>query len=185
MEVAVMTHNKLTSCKRSRRLSVGDMTRIASITLLLAALSLSSSGCAHRPNTDTSSSQSFEQMRAETERAFELERRADVVIDYERSDCIRLWTPGQTAHISATDKTLATAIASATSKRELALVIIGKPVRHEFPEPELRAKVDKIEALIRAQGFSRVAFQLASAGAQLFPLDVRCHSLRSTKTTLL
>ena len=76
-----MTHNKLTSCKRSRRLSVGDMTRIASITLLLAALSLSSSGCAHRPNTDTSSSQSFEQMRAETERAFELERRADVVFD--------------------------------------------------------------------------------------------------------
>ena len=135
------------------------MTRIASITFLFTGLFLASLGCAHRPDTDISSQLSL----TETERAFELERQADVVIDYERSDGIRLWIPGQTAHISATDQTLATAIASATSKRELAVVVIGKPMRYEFPEPQLRAKVDAIEAVVRAQGFTRVVFQLASA----------------------
>ena len=102
-------------------------------------------------------------MQAETERAFELERRADLVIDYERSDSIRLWTPGQTAHISATDQTRATTIAGATSRRELAVVIIGKAMRYEFPEPQLRAKVDLIGSVVRAQGFARVVFQLASS----------------------
>ena len=94
------------------------------------------------PFSVASNEQSFEEMRAETERAFELERRADVVIDYERPDGIRLWTSAETDRISATDETLAAAIASITPKRELAVVIIGKPVRHEFPEPQLRAKVD-------------------------------------------
>ncbi len=139
------------------------MTRIASNALLFTAFLLALSGCAHRPDTGTSSQQSFEQMQAETARAFELERRADVVIDYERSDSIWLWIPGQIEHVSATDQTLAAAIASATSKRELAVVIIGKPVRYEFPEPQLRAKVDAIETIVRAQGFTRVVFQLASA----------------------
>src|SRR6478609_2198664 len=117
------------------------MMRIASITFLFTGLFLASIGCAHRPDTVTSSQQSL----AVTERAFELERRADLVIDYEWSERIRLWIPGQIAPISATDQTLATAIASATSKRELAVIIIGKPVRNAFPEPQLRAKVDSIE----------------------------------------
>lgn len=139
------------------------MTRIASITLLFTVLFLALNGCSHRPDPGTSSQQSFERMQAETERAFELERCADVVIDYESSDNIRLWIPGQTAQNSATDQTLAVAIASATVKRELAVVIIGKPVRYEFPEPQLRAKVDAIEAVVSAQGFTRVVIQLASA----------------------
>lgn len=92
-----------------------------------------------------------------------MERRADVVIDYEWLDRIRLSTPGQTALISATDDTLAAAIAGATPKRELAVVIIGKPVRYAFQEPRLREKVDAIEAVVKAQGFTRVVFQLASA----------------------
>jgi hypothetical protein len=88
----------------------------------------------------------------------------DRVIDYERPDSIRLWTPGQTARITATDQTLATAIASATSpKRELAVVIIGKPVCHEFPEPRLRAKVESMELILIEQGCARVVFQLATA----------------------
>jgi hypothetical protein len=37
-----------------------------------------------------------------------------MVIDCERPDGIRLWTPGQIARITATNQTLATAIASAT-----------------------------------------------------------------------
>jgi hypothetical protein len=48
-------------------------------------------------------------------------------------------------------------------KRELAVVIIGKPVRHEFPEPRLRAKVESMEVILRAQGFTQVVFQLATA----------------------
>jgi hypothetical protein len=139
------------------------MTSIASIALGFTAVSLALTSCAHHPDVAASNQQSYERMRVETERAVELEHRADLVIEYERPDGIRLWTPGQTAHIGATDQTLATAIASATSKRELAVVIIGKPVRYEFPEPQLRAKVDSIEAVVRAQGFKRVVFQLASA----------------------
>jgi hypothetical protein len=41
-----------------------------------------------------------------------------MVIDYERPDSIRLWTPGQTARITATDRALATAIASVTPQSE-------------------------------------------------------------------
>jgi len=33
-------------------------------------------------------------------------------------------------------------------KQELAVVIIGKPVRHEFPEPWLRAKVELMEVIL-------------------------------------
>ena len=55
-------------------------------------------------------------------------------------------------------------------KRELAVVIIGKPVRHEFPEPRLRAKVESMELILRAQGFARVVFQLATAtGRSIYP----------------
>jgi hypothetical protein len=93
----------------------------------------------------------------------QLQRQADLVIDYERPDGFRLWVPGGTAPISATDQTLATAMVSATPKRELAVVVIGKAVRHKLSEPQLRAKVDSIEAVVRAHGFTQVIFQFASA----------------------
>ena len=55
-------------------------------------------------------------------------------------------------------------------KRELAVVIIGKPVRHEFPEPRLRAKVESMELILIEQGFARVVFQLATAtGRSIYP----------------
>jgi hypothetical protein len=150
---------------------LGDKTRVASISILLTALWLASSGCTHRSNTATSSHQSLDPLRTETVCAFELERRADRVIDYERPDSNRLWTPGQTARITATDRALATAIASVTPpKRELAVVIIGKPVRHEFPEPRLRAKVESMELILIEQGFARAVFQLATAtGRSIYP----------------
>lgn len=137
----------------------GDMTRIALITLLCLALN----GYAQRSVSVASNQQSVEEMEAETQRAFELERRADLVIDYERLDRIRLRTSARTEPISATDETLAAAIASISSKRELAVIIIGKPVQYEFPDPQLRKKVDSIEAVVRARGFTRIVFQLASA----------------------
>ena len=42
-------------------------------------------------------------------------------------------------------------------------MIIGKPVRYEFPEPRLRAKVESMELILIEQGFARVVFQLATA----------------------
>ena len=55
-------------------------------------------------------------------------------------------------------------------KRELAVVIIGKPVRHEFPEPRLRAKVESMELILIEQGFAPVVFQLATAtGRSIYP----------------
>jgi hypothetical protein len=142
------------------------MARITSIVFASAAFCLGLTGCAHCPDVTKSNQQSYERMQAETERAFELERSADLVIDYERPDGIRLWTPPQSAYISANDETLAAAISNTTAKRGLAVVIIGKPVRHAFPEPQLRSKVDAIESVVRAQGFARIVFQLASASGR-------------------
>ncbi len=65
---------------------------------------------------------------------------------------------------------LATAIASVTPKPELVVVIFGRPLCHEFPEPWLRAKVESMEVILRAQGFARVVFQLATAtGRSIHP----------------
>jgi len=97
---------------------LGDKTRVASIPIILTALWLASSGCTHRSNIATSSHQSLDPLRTETVCAFDSERRADRVIDYERPDSNRLWTPGQTARITATDRALATAIASVTPQSE-------------------------------------------------------------------
>lgn len=49
-------------------------------------------------------------------------------------------------------------------------MIIGKPVCHEFPEPRLRAKVESMEVILRAQDCARVVFQLATAtGRSIYP----------------
>ncbi len=59
-------------------------------------------------------------------------------------------------------------------------MIIGKPVRHEFPEPRLRAKVESMELILIEQGFARVVFQLATAtGRSIYPphctmIESRC-----------
>ena len=68
------------------------------------------------------------------------------------------------------DRQWATAIASVTPKPELVVVIFGRPLCHEFPEPWLRAKVESMEVILRAQGFARVVFQLATAtGRSIHP----------------
>src|SRR5687767_811847 len=117
-----------------------DMSRRPNITLLFSLLGLTATGCAHRSTVVSSPQPSdarviaLEKMQAETERAFEseterafeLETQADLVIDYESLDRIRLRTPDKTGHINATEDTLAAAMASATPKRELAVVIVGK-----------------------------------------------------------
>jgi hypothetical protein len=139
------------------------MIRIASTTLFVTALSLALGGCVRRSKSDVSNQRSSDQVGTEAAQTLDLVRQADLVIDYERSDSIQLWVPGRTSPISATERTLALTMATVTAKRRLAVVFIGKPVRHEFPEPQLRAKVDSIEAVVRAQGFARVTFKLASS----------------------
>lgn len=142
------------------------MAHITSIAIALVAFCLGLTGCAHRPDVASSNQQSYERMQAETERALELERSADLVIDYERPDGIRLWTPPESTYIGANEETLVAAISSTPAKRGLAVVIIGKPVRYAFPEPQLGSKVDAIESVVRAQGFARIVFQLASASGR-------------------
>jgi hypothetical protein len=107
-------------------------------------------------------------MLSETDRAFEQERQADLVIDYESSDRIWLTLPAEIRRNEGecADETLAQEIAGlALKKRALAVVVIGKPVRYQFAGKDelLRAKVDAIEAVVKGQGFKRVIFQLASA----------------------
>jgi hypothetical protein len=138
----------------------------AILALLFCLLCLIATSCARRSAVVARGEQFDQEMRAETERAFELERRADLVIDYEWIDRIQLSEPRKRADVNATDETLSEAVASVTPKRELAVVIIGKPVRHAYEEPQLREKVDAIEAVVKAQGFRRVVFQLASAGGR-------------------
>jgi len=139
--------------------------RNAFISLLFA---LALCGCAHRPVTTTSNRAIPADSKTVTERALDLESRADVVIDYERSDRFQIQTPGQATRTSTTSERLAMAIANTTSKRSLAVVIIGKVMRHEFPEPQLRTKVDSLEASLKSQGFTQVVFQLASATGRSF-----------------
>lgn len=64
-------------------------------------------------------------MRTVTERTLESERRADVVIDYERPDAIRIWTPPQSTCVNAADETLTMVMSNVTTKRELAVVIFA------------------------------------------------------------
>jgi hypothetical protein len=129
------------------------MKRIRVNVLALALLCLAVVGCACRSANTASNSDEYDEMRVrafEMGRAFEMEHQASLVIDYERPDGILLRIPGQTELITTSDEDLADAIRRATPKRDYAVVIIGKPVRYEFPEPHLKVKVDQIEAVLKS-----------------------------------
>ena len=97
-----------------------------------------------------------------------MEREADLVIDFERPDQIRLRTSGHADSTSTTEQDLAAAIATVNPKKGLAVVILGKPMRHQFDEPELGMKVVEIQAALQAQGFKRIVFLIAAASGQFF-----------------
>jgi hypothetical protein len=143
--------------------SLVAMKWIELIILVSAAFCVALTGCAHSTEAKVPNQQMEEEVRAEMARSFELERRADMVIYYERSDRIELWANPRTTEIRATDETLSTAVSGVTTNRDLVVVILGKLARYELSEAELRAKVDAIEAVLKAQGFKRVVFQLTSA----------------------
>jgi hypothetical protein len=103
-----------------------------------------------------------EQEYTETERAFAMEREADVVINYELPKDIRIRTAGRQLAIMTTHNELGAAIAGATDKREFVVIIMGKRVRL-LSGARFRSEVDEIEKILRAQGFKRMVFQLAAA----------------------
>ena len=134
--------------------------------LSVAALVLCLVGCAHPGPVVLYPEMTEEEFQAMTERAFQMARQADLVIYFERSDRIRLWMSGQQDLIPTTEQGLAAAIAKANPKKELAVVILGKPIRFYYNEPELGKKVDEIEAVLQAQGFKKIVFQLASGSGR-------------------
>lgn len=106
--------------------------------------------------------QGVEKQNAETNRAFQMEASADVEVYYESPDRISLSLPGGKDSAFITHDRLGAAIAGATDKREMAVVIMGPPMRMHSDET-FRKEVDEIERIIKAQGFKRVVFMLASA----------------------
>lgn len=105
---------------------------------------------------------SHEKMQAATLRARNLDWAADLLITWESRDDYSLDGKSGTRR-AATDDTLGATASSATEGRDLAVVDIGKLVRYEFKEPRLREEANRIEAVLRAQGFKRVEFHLLSA----------------------
>ena len=135
-----------------------------SVAVLLAGLV----GCTHPRPIAAKRVWTPEEIRAESDRAFLVEREADLVIDFERPDQIRLRTSGHADSTSTTEQDLAAAIATVNPKKGLAVVILGKPMRHQFDEPELGMKVVEIQAALQAQGFKRIVFLIAAASGQSF-----------------
>ena len=135
-----------------------------SVAVLLAGLV----GCTHPRPVAAKRVWTPEKIRAESDRAFLVEREADLVIDFERPDRIRLWTSEKADSTSTIEQDMAAAIATANPKKDLAVVILGKPMRHQFDEPELGMKVDEIQAAVQAQGFKRIVYLIAAASGQFF-----------------
>jgi len=106
--------------------------------------------------------QEKEKRNAEMERAFQIMNSADVVVEYESPSRIFLRPHGGKNSACVAHDQMSTTIAGATDKREMAVVIMGKPMRMHSDET-FRKEVDEIERLIKAQGFKRVVFMLASA----------------------
>lgn len=137
---------------------------------LCLLLVLAAGGCSH--HSAPSDHASEEELQAwvayekESQRAFEQERQADLVIEYNGVDEIWLIRPGQRPFLPATESSLGAAIARATPARRLAVVIISKFVRHALSESQLRDKVDELEAIVKAKGFKRVVFQLYSGSGR-------------------
>lgn len=107
-----------------------------------------------------------EEFQAMTERAFQMARQADLVIDFHWLSEISLRAKEQSDAILTTEQGLVAAIAKANPNKELVVVVLGKLMRYQYDEPELGKKVDEIEAVLKAQGFKKVVFQLASASGR-------------------
>ena len=109
--------------------------------------------------------QEMEKQVSERNRAEQFARSANVVVDYENyPDRIHLGTYSNykcLGTVKTTHGQIGAAIAKFTDKREMAVVILDIPMRMHANE-KLRAEVDEIEQIIKAQGFKRVIFLLNS-----------------------
>ena len=136
--------------------------------LSVAALVLCLVGCVHPGPVVLYREMTLEESQAETKRASQMEDQADLVIDFERPDELSLRTKGQADSIATTERGLAEAIAAVNPQKDLAVVILRKPIRFRYEEPELAKKADEIQAVAQAQGFKRVVFQFSSASGRFF-----------------
>lgn len=149
-----------------RTMRIKDSANEVLRSLAVAALVLGLVGCAHPGPVPLFPEMTAEEFQAMTERAFQMERQADLVIDFETPNELRLLLKEQSDAVSTTEQGLAVAIAKANSKKDLAVVTLGKRVRYQYDEPELGKKVDEIEGVLKAQGFKKIVFQLASASGR-------------------
>ena len=130
------------------------MARIASISFISALLCLALSGCAHRTDTAMANQRSYEQMHAETERAFAQVREADVVVYYDTASDLTVQRPEPELHFASED-TLLTHLTECQTPKRLLVVILSK--RHEFSDP--KQTIDGFWQACRQTGFERVIIQ--------------------------
>lgn len=147
----------------SRVIAQRSRTRSAFLRMLGTSMCFLSGACQHGQSGFTVAPEFIVKMDEDTRHAFAVERQADLVIEYDGPARITLFTQDRTATIEATEEILGKAIVAANTKRKLAVVIFGKLARMNLPEPQMSSTADKLESLLKAKGFTRVAFQLASA----------------------
>jgi hypothetical protein len=127
----------------------------------LVLLSLLPTCTSRAPDAGDAPAPAQESREAETERAFEQERLADLVVWYYSPEEIVLRAGQQQVDLGS-EGTFISVLARLDCGRRSAVVVMMKPTR-VWPEDQFRAKVDELERLLRARGFQRVIFQLASA----------------------
>jgi len=103
------------------------------------------------------------QFTEEDERAFLQCEQADLVVDYETTDDIRLTLKGSNepwATVAATD--LPAKLEQLDSPRSMVVVVLGKRM-HWTSDQELEATANEIELIMKVAGFEKIIIQLATA----------------------
>jgi hypothetical protein len=130
------------------------MARISSISFLFALLATALCGCTHHADSGTTSHQSVEQRRSETERAFAQEREADVVVLYDTARELTVQRPEPEQRFASEDALL-THLTERQATKRLLVVILSK--RHEWSNP--KQTLDGFWQACRRTGFERVIIQ--------------------------
>jgi hypothetical protein len=137
------------------------MARVSSISFLLALLATALCGCTHHADPGTTSEQSVEQIRSETERAFAQEREADVVVFYDTARELIVQRPEPEQRFASED-ILLTHLTKRPAPKRLLVVILSK--RHEWSDP--KQTLDGFWQACRRTGFERVIIQQAAGDSR-------------------
>jgi hypothetical protein len=137
------------------------MAHISSISFLSALLATAFCGCTPHADSETTSQQSVEQIRSETERAFAQEREADVVVFYDTARELAVQRPEPEQRFASEDALL-THLAERQATKRLLVVILSK--RHEWSDP--KQTLDGFWQVCKRAGFERVIIQQAAGGSR-------------------